>query len=426
MSHFDKLVRFVDSFCASGHTQVTYDMKPQEGRDEVLEVKITSGQVDIHADTYDSRRREWTPETMRYVRQSSPRTWLYAREGSVSARYGAHLQAAGKEDESSRLLAVCTDPLECIKPDYFVRKTPSSSASMAAASASAPASASAASAASAAESSSPKHAGIFLPLNKFSSCVKSCQHKKALLDQGMLDVDELQFVDQRKWFTVFRYPPLSVIIKHTSINNATFKYLIQEKAMLSYLNDSQRIAVEHLHGGFSPLVLWRVGSDACFENDRFIVYEDGGRPLEVLYFKSGNKVALAELLHIARDLLEALIYLLDKRVVHRNLNPGTVVYRADTGVKLIALGHAKCIKEQLPYEERIKRFEEDLRSSGLQQRLEYVAQFTHPLYFVTLCSVTALMNESIAVQRRIRRLIRKTSCTLMQSKRLRAHMQLFF
>ena len=70
---------------------------------------------------------------------------------------------------------------------------------------------------------------------------------------------------------------------------------------------------------------------------RFIVYEDGGRPLEVLYFKSGNKVALAELLHIARDLLEALIYLLDRRVVHRNLNPGTVVYRADSGVKLIAL-----------------------------------------------------------------------------------------
>jgi hypothetical protein len=119
---------------------------------------------------------------------------------------------------------------------------------------------------------------------------------------------------------------------------------------------------------------------------------------------------------------------LKKRVVHRNLNPGSVVYRADSGVKLIALGHAKCIQEQLPYEERIKRFEEDLGSSGLQQRLEYIAQFTHPLYFVTLCSVThtALMNESIAVQRRIRRLIRKTSCTVMPSKRLRAHMQLFF
>ncbi len=145
--------------------------------------------------------------------------------------------------------------------------------------------------------------------------------------------------------------------------------------MLSYLNDSKRIAVEHLDGGFSPLVLWRVGNNACFENDRFIVYEDGGRPLEFLYFKSNNNVEPAQLLHIARDLLEALIYLLDKRVVHRSLNPGTVVYRADSGVKLIALGHAKCIQDQLPYEERIKQFEEDLKKSGLnhaqqQHRLE--------------------------------------------------------
>jgi serine/threonine protein kinase len=223
-----------------------------------------------------------------------------------------------------------------------------------------------------------KRPGFFLPVNKFSIGLKQ--------GDDMLDADCLEYVSQGHWFTVFRYTPKaasaagpqdSIIIKHTPINNTTFKYLLQEKAMMHYLNDAETIAVERLDGGFSPLVLWRINPvklQGSYQNDRFIAYQDGGRPLEVQFFIQKLQFEELDLLKIAQDLLKALIYLNRKRVVHRNLNLGTVVYSKQGGAKLIALGHAKYIDRPLPYEDRIRSFEVDvcgcessLLDSSLQQ-----------------------------------------------------------
>jgi hypothetical protein len=160
---------------------------------------------------------------------------------------------------------------------------------------------------------------------------------------------------------VFRYTPQassegcaqdSIIIKRTPINNSTFKYLLHEKTMLRYLNGSERIAVERLDGGFASLLVWNM-NNGSYQNERFIAYENGGRPLEVQFFKDNSPPpSIPLILHIAQDLLQALIFLFDKRVVHRNLNLGTVVFSEAGGAKLIALGSAKYMNH-LPYEECI-------------------------------------------------------------------------
>jgi hypothetical protein len=54
-------------------------------------------------------------------------------------------------------------------------------------------------------------------------------------------------------------------------------------------------------------------------------------------------------------------------VVHRNLNLGTVVYKEQKGAKLIALGSAKYIGP-LPYEHRIRQFEEQCGNSPAAER----------------------------------------------------------
>ena len=76
-------------------------------------------------------------------------------------------------------------------------------------------------------------------------------------------------------------------------------------------------------------------------NDRFVVYEDGGRPLDI-QLDSGWKPSCAVVKHIARQLVEVLAYLFSKKVVHRKLEPGSVVFEPATSqVKLISLGESK-------------------------------------------------------------------------------------
>ena len=91
-------------------------------------------------------------------------------------------------------------------------------------------------------------------------------------------------------------------------------------------------------------------------NDRFVVYEDGGRPLDI-QLHSGWKPSYAVVKHIARQLVEVLAYLFSKKVVHRKLEPGSVVFDPATSqVKLISLGEAKYI-EPLDYEKKVRDFE---------------------------------------------------------------------
>jgi serine/threonine protein kinase len=91
-------------------------------------------------------------------------------------------------------------------------------------------------------------------------------------------------------------------------------------------------------------------------NDRFVVYEDGGRPLDI-QLHSGWKPSCAVVKHIARQLVEVLGYLFSKKVVHRKLEPGSVVFDPATRqVKLISLGEAKYI-EPLDYEKKVRDFE---------------------------------------------------------------------
>lgn len=338
--HFDRLVHFVDTFCASGFTRVKYNVQLLNAGDD-LEIEVINRDgfpvVDIETDSYNAAKRSWMPEKMKFRRcVTQNREWLFVRQGSQ--RY----EIAPGESESSRVQrvkSICNDVSECLKPDYFVYPRQSLT-----------------------------RAGFFLPLNKFSIGLKGAE--------GLLDVDCLEFVAQSRWFTVFRYTshdfPNGIMIKHTSINNATFQYLVQEKAMLGYLNGSDRVAVEKLEGGFSPLIIWKTNEDLHYQNDRFIVYEDGGRPLDVQFFdKMSPQPTSEDILHIAQDLLEALVYLFDKYVVHRNLNLGTVVYRPQDGIarggaKVIALGHAKFIAKPLPHEERIEEFERSYRDDDLR------------------------------------------------------------
>jgi len=83
--------------------------------------------------------------------------------------------------------------------------------------------------------------------------------------------------------------------------------ILFKKRMLGYLNGSDRVAVEKLEGGFSPLIIWKINEDLHYQNDRFIAYEDGGRPLDVQFFdKMSPQPTSEDILHIAQDLLEAL------------------------------------------------------------------------------------------------------------------------
>ena len=92
-------------------------------------------------------------------------------------------------------------------------------------------------------------------------------------------------------------------------------------------------------------------------NDRFVFYEDGGRPMDI-QLQAGWRPTLAAVEKIARQLLEVLSYLLVKKVVHRTLSLGTIVRNEHDDVKLISLGHSKYIGK-LDYEEKVQRFSQE-------------------------------------------------------------------
>lgn len=89
-------------------------------------------------------------------------------------------------------------------------------------------------------------------------------------------------------------------------------------------------------------------------NDRFVLYEDGGRPMDI-QLQVGWRPTLAAVEKIAKQLVEVLAYLRVKKVVHRKLSLGTIVRNEQDDVKLISLGEAKYIGK-LDYEEKVQRF----------------------------------------------------------------------
>ncbi len=89
-------------------------------------------------------------------------------------------------------------------------------------------------------------------------------------------------------------------------------------------------------------------------NDRFVFYEDGGRPLDI-QLQLGWRPTLAAVEKIARQLVEALSYLRLKEVVHRKLSLGTIVRNQHDDIKLISLGETKYIGS-LGYEEKVEAF----------------------------------------------------------------------
>jgi len=119
--HFDRLVHFVDTFCASGFTRVKYNVQLLNAGDD-LEVEVINRDgfpvVDIETDSYNAAKRSWMPEKMKFRRcVTQNREWLFVRQGSQ--RY----EVAPGESESSRVQrvkSICNDVSECLKPDYFV------------------------------------------------------------------------------------------------------------------------------------------------------------------------------------------------------------------------------------------------------------------------------------------------------------------
>ena len=89
-------------------------------------------------------------------------------------------------------------------------------------------------------------------------------------------------------------------------------------------------------------------------NDRFVFYEDGGRPIDI-QLQCGWRPTLEAVEKIAKQLLEVLCYLQMKNVVHRKLSLGTIVRNEQDDIKLISLGDTKYIGN-LDYEEKAQRF----------------------------------------------------------------------
>ena len=199
---------------------------------------------------------------------------------------------------------------------------------------------------------------FFLPLNKF--CSQFGHHE----DTRMFDAKMLEFIGQGPWFTVFRYTiptqnPQKVIIKHTNVNNATFKYLLQEKAMLSYLRSNKFIAGEIPEFSFIPIVTF-CDEKGNIQNDRFIVYEDAGETLGSM-MKDGWTPGTSEIKQFAKCFMEALDFLRKSNVVHRNIHSNSVVWiQSVPTIKLVALGHARYIGH-LPFDRRMNKFLEDFR-----------------------------------------------------------------
>ena len=89
-------------------------------------------------------------------------------------------------------------------------------------------------------------------------------------------------------------------------------------------------------------------------NDRFVFYQDGGRPLDI-QLQLGWRPTLEAVWKIARQLVEVLFYLRMKEVVYRKLSLGTIVRNQQDDIKLISLGETKYIGS-LGYEAHVEAF----------------------------------------------------------------------
>ena len=200
--------------------------------------------------------------------------------------------------------------------------------------------------------------GLFLPRNAFS------QNSA----RSIFSIQSLQCVAQGEWFTVFRYTGGvdPIIIKRANIFPVSFKYLLREKAMLSYLkhrNIAQPITLAALglkpckglvNGGFYPLVC--LGNADSYWNDTYFMYEDGGASLKE-WFNASTQVSLGDVKSIAMQLLEVLIYLQNKQVVHRDIRMESFVW-SNGILKLISLGKSKHMNDQAEENAR-KHFERE-------------------------------------------------------------------
>jgi hypothetical protein len=142
------------------------------------------------------------------------------------------------------------------------------------------------------------------------------------------------------------------------------RYRVSPLSSIRYLHHP-RIANEiEEHQDFHPLVMFTDQDEHSNQinpftgNDRFVVYEDGGRPMDI-HLKNGWRPSCASVTRIASQLVEVLGYLFSKRVVHRKLELGSVALNPEScDIKLLWLGEAKYI-ERLDYEHKISEFKQD-------------------------------------------------------------------
>jgi serine/threonine protein kinase len=117
------------------------------------------------------------------------------------------------------------------------------------------------------------------------------------------------------------------------------------------------IAGEIPEFSFIPIVTFK-NEQNKIENDRFIVYEDAGLPLDSM-MKDGWTPGTIEIKQFAKCFMEALDFLRKSNVVHRNIHLKSVVWiQSVPTIKLIALGHARYIGP-LPFDRRVHKFLED-------------------------------------------------------------------
>jgi hypothetical protein len=379
---FDVVGRFIDSFCASGNVRAMF--LPRGADENKITLRFTQHPNEVPPRVPEAEFKKLPEEEQRKrateveFEKLPEKDWLYVsrrRGEEARASYERRVKDAearvqeyddqirrmqeflssptitsevrqkiesSLHDEKMRLQDTLKNqklfPFEdmaqaCCVPDYYVIPTKSTSFS-----------------------ASVPPRPFFLPLNKF--CSQFGHHE----DTRMFDAKMLEFIGQGPWFTVFRYTipsqkPQNVIIKHTNVNNATFKYLLQEKAMLNYLRSNKFIAGEIPEFSFIPIVTF-CDEQNKIENDRFIVYEDAGLPLDSM-MKDGWTPGTIEIKQFAKCFMEALDFLRKSNVVHRNIHLKSVVWiHSVPTIKLIALGHARYIGP-LPFDRRVHKFLED-------------------------------------------------------------------
>lgn len=365
---FDVVGRFIDSFCASGNARAWFvprmsvenkirlgftqdpsakvftevEFEKLSEKDEKLPKKdwlyVSRRRTDEARASYERRVQDAEVRAQEYDDQISPlqaflKSPTITTEERLKIESSLHdVKLRLQDNLKHRKLFPFEDMArECFLPDYLIIPT---------------------------SSSAPDPRSFFLPLNKF--CFPFRHHGPT----RMFDAEKLEFINQGAWFTVFRYttpaPKVQkVIIKHTNVNNATFKYLLQEKAMLNYLRRNKFIAGEIPEFSFIPIVTFSDEKNKI-QNDRFIVYEDAGLPLGSM-MKDGWAPGTNEIKQFAKCFMEALDFLRKSNVVHRNIHSNSVVWiQRVPAIKLVALGHARYIGH-LPFDRRMHKFLEDFR-----------------------------------------------------------------